>query len=287
MLNIYNLLLAGGFGIFILLDTLASARVFPKTAFWKVRGILSAAMYFVLASYSPYLWSEWMSGMQLIDASHLPLWLAIPLGYITLQFCNYAWHRLLHKSDFMWRWFHQMHHSAERVDIYGALYFTPLDAIGFTFSGSFALVVVMGISPLAAALTGLIAGLISLFTHANIKTPRWIGYIIARPEYHSVHHMRGRHNSNFSELTWWDMLFGTFENPRTFNSQVGFYDGASLRIPEMLIGRDVTRPRSNKDVRKDDDQHPRKLESVLTSVFAFLVVIVPMSGWAIALSALV
>jgi len=36
----------------------------------------------------------------------------------------------------LWRGFHQMHHSAERVDAFGAFYFSPLDIIGFTMLSS-------------------------------------------------------------------------------------------------------------------------------------------------------
>ena len=33
-------------------------------------------------------------------------------------------------------------------------------------------------------------------------------------------------------------MFGTFANPRAHREQVGFVDGASARIEDMLIGRD-------------------------------------------------
>jgi hypothetical protein len=39
------------------------------------------------------------------------------------------------------------------------------------------------------------------------------------------------------------MVFGTFRNPRSVEGlEVGFYNGASGRIPEMLIGREVATP---------------------------------------------
>lgn len=38
------------------------------------------------------------------------------------------------------------------------------------------------------------------------------------------------------------MLFGTFRNPKTMNEEAGFYDGASSRVGEMLLGRDVSEP---------------------------------------------
>jgi hypothetical protein len=52
------------------------------------------------------------------------------------------------------------------------------------------------------------------------------------------------HQHNFSDLPLWDMIFGTFENPATFDGEAGFYDGASRRIGSMLLGRDVTSPAS-------------------------------------------
>jgi sterol desaturase/sphingolipid hydroxylase (fatty acid hydroxylase superfamily) len=57
-----------------------------------------------------------------------------------------------------------------------------------------------------------------------------------------VHHERGVHAFNYSDLPLWDMVFGTFRNPETWDGEAGFYGGASSRIGEMLIGRDVSEP---------------------------------------------
>jgi len=51
------------------------------------------------------------------------------------------------------------------------------------------------------------------------------------------------HRYNYSDLPLWDMVFGTFRNPPTWEGEVGFYTGGSARVWEMLIGRDVTTPR--------------------------------------------
>lgn len=241
MFNIINFILVGGLAAFILIDTLFPARKFPKVSFWKVRGVLTMAMYFVLASYAPFLWAGWFGEYRLIDATALPLWIAAPLGYAVSQFFTYWWHRALHASDILWRVFHQMHHSIERMDAWGALYHSPLDIIGFTFMSSLALTIGIGLDPMAAAIAGVFGGFAVFFTHTNIKTPRWIGHIMARPENHGLHHQRGRHAGNYGELMLWDRLFGTWENPKEWNGQAGFYDGASDRVWEMLTFRDVTR----------------------------------------------
>ena len=36
------------------------------------------------------------------------------------------------------------------------------------------------------------------------------------------------------------MMFGTFRNPKGYEMDTGFYDGASARIVDMLLCRDVS-----------------------------------------------
>jgi len=82
---------------------------------------------------------------------------------------------------------------------------------------------------------------LSVFQHSNIRTPRWLGYIVQRPESHTHHHERGVHAGNHGDLPVFDMMFGTFRDPRDFAPQTGFYDGASARVADMLRFRDVSR----------------------------------------------
>ena len=79
---------------------------------------------------------------------------------------------------------------------------------------------------------GLHAG---VFQHANIRTPGWLGYIIQRPEQHCVHHERGVHAFNYANLPLWDMVFGTFKNPRVWQRMAGFYSGSSQPTKRMLL----------------------------------------------------
>ncbi|HEX9810218.1 MAG TPA: sterol desaturase family protein, partial [Alphaproteobacteria bacterium] len=123
-----------------------------------------------------------------------------------------------------------------------AFYFSPLDMIGWTLLGSLALVVVVGVDARAATILVLAITFLGAFQHANIKTPRWLGYLVQRPESHTVHHGRGVHYYNFADLPVFDMLFGTFHNPADFEMETGFYEGASARVVDMLLFRDVSRP---------------------------------------------
>ncbi len=86
-------------------------------------------------------------------------------------------------------------------------------------------------------MAGGVSSLLSLFQHANLRTPGWLGWIVQRPEGHGLHHERGVHAYNYGDLAIWDVVFGTFRNPRTWSGEAGFYDGASSRLGEMLVGR--------------------------------------------------
>jgi sterol desaturase/sphingolipid hydroxylase (fatty acid hydroxylase superfamily) len=78
-----------------------------------------------------------------------------------------------------------------------------------------------------------------MFQHANVRTPRWLGYLVQRPENNALHHERGVHAWNYGNIALWDQLRGTWRNPATWDAKAGFFDGASARLPEMLRGRDI------------------------------------------------
>ena len=164
------------------------------------------------------------------------------VGFALADIASYGIHRLLHNVPFFWRWAHQMHHSAERVDIAGSAYLHPVD--NFIQGGvNILAVMLLGLSPTAAALAGYISFFVGAFQHMNVRTPHWLGYVIQRPEAHAVHHTRGVHAYNYGNFMVWDLLFGTFRNPASFAGPAGFWDGASSKVGAMLIGRDVGEPK--------------------------------------------
>jgi sterol desaturase/sphingolipid hydroxylase (fatty acid hydroxylase superfamily) len=237
MIGLYHYIAAGLFAGFVLLELLLHGRKFPPVARWRLKGTAFTLLYFAVATYAPLFWDGWLGQHRLFGADTLPLWAQIVGGFLALELGIYVWHRTMHNTPFLWRWFHQMHHSAERVDIWGALYFHPFDTIGWAFVGSLTLVLGFGVSAEAAIVVNVLATFYGLFQHANIRTPHWLGYIIQRPESHSCHHERGVHARNYSDLPLWDIVFGTFHNPKEFTGQVGFYDGGSKKLGPLLLGR--------------------------------------------------
>ena len=108
----------------------------------------------------------------------------------------------------------------------------------------------LGVGLGAAAVAGavLLSGLAELFYHWNVRTPHWLGYLFQRPESHCVHHQEGVHSYNFADLPLWDILFGTFHNPRVAQFRCGFGPGHEHRLAEMLWGVDVNRTPSERSL---------------------------------------
>ncbi|MBL0923619.1 MAG: sterol desaturase family protein [Sphingomonadaceae bacterium] len=225
---------------FAVLDIARPARALPQVSLWRTKGVASFIAYFTAAICGPLFWDSLIAQHTLFDASALPLWLQIIGGFFALELGVYLWHRTMHSADRLWRHIHQWHHSAERIDIWGAFWFHPLDMIGWALLGSLALVGGFGVSLEAGITISLIAAFCSMFQHANIRTPRWLGYLITRPESHALHHERGAHRYNYGDVPWFDILFGTFRNPEHAPEQAGFFDGALNRIGALLIGRKIS-----------------------------------------------
>ncbi len=232
------------YALLIIWEALFPAIVLPKVKGWKLKGLASFAVYFFLSSYLPLLTDPFLSEYQFFDLTSLG---NVGGGLVAIglyEFGVFVWHRAMHKSDYLWRIFHQMHHSAERMDTYGAFYFSLFDMIGFTFLGSICLALLIGVTPQAVTIMLLTTMFLGIFQHTNIKTPQWLGYIIQRPESHTVHHAKGIHKYNYSDLPIFDIIFGTFKNPKTYEHETGFYDGASSKIIEMLTFKDINKFKS-------------------------------------------
>jgi sterol desaturase/sphingolipid hydroxylase (fatty acid hydroxylase superfamily) len=233
------------FGALVTWEALAPARPLPAIKGWRLRGLLAFAAYFFLSSYLPLIWTGFLARFQLFDLTALGTWFGAAVGLLAYELGVYVWHRSMHASDWLWRSFHQMHHSAERLDTFSAFWFSPLDMIGWTALFSICLTLIVGLTPEATTVVVLATTFLSTFQHANLRTPRWLGYLVQRPESHSRHHERGVHAGNYSDLPLFDLMFGTFHNPHTFAAQTGFEDGASSRLADLLLARDISSARAS------------------------------------------
>jgi len=221
-------------------EAIFPARKLPPIRFWRIKGIVAFFLFFFLSTYLPLFYARWLPSAQLVDLTNMNVAIASVAGILLYELGMYVWHLSMHKSNALWRIFHQMHHSAERLDTYGAFFFSPFDMIGFTLLGSVCFSLVMGLPPQAVTIVLLVTNFFSIFQHANVRTPSLLGYIIQRPESHAVHHAKGVHAFNYSDLPVFDLIFGTFRNPKEYVRETGFFDGASSKIFDMLSFRDIS-----------------------------------------------
>ena len=101
-------------------EALAPARALPSVAYWQVRGLVAFVLYFYLASYLPLIWDQYLTPYQLFDLTGLGTALGAIVGLLLYEVGVLVWHWSMHRFDRLWRGLHQMHHSAERLDTYGA-----------------------------------------------------------------------------------------------------------------------------------------------------------------------
>jgi sterol desaturase/sphingolipid hydroxylase (fatty acid hydroxylase superfamily) len=241
METILTILIPVTFLALFALERIFPARPLPKVGWWVLKGFICFVLFGALNAIVPATIAEQVT--KRVTPVNLEF-----LGFggtvvvlVASDAVSYWVHRFLHRVHFVWRWTHQMHHSAERFDVLGAVYFHPLDA-AVQIGVPTLFVALLGVTPNAAALAGFIGFFVATFQHLNVKTPKWLGYVVLRPEQHSLHHQRNLHAYNYGNFAFMDLLFGTFRNPEGFSAEQGFWDGASAKVGSMLIGRDVGEP---------------------------------------------
>ncbi|MBD8524990.1 sterol desaturase family protein [Pseudomarimonas arenosa] len=209
----------------------------PKVQGWIARLIVLNAVQVAIVYIGALTWDGWIPQWHLFNAAQLSTPLGIALGYLTVTFVYYWWHRARHEVPLLWRWLHQVHHSPVRIECLMSFYKHPLEIFLNGLLSSWLLHGLLGLSASSAAVVVVMTGVAELFYHWNVRTPYWLGFIFQRPEMHRRHHARDWHRSNYSDLPIWDLLFGTFDNPRATPPACGFANGAERELHHLLLGR--------------------------------------------------
>jgi sterol desaturase/sphingolipid hydroxylase (fatty acid hydroxylase superfamily) len=227
-------------------DRFWPAREMPEIAGpWRAWGVFFWLLTAVVNGAAPYALRPVLAGHHLLHGAVLGELPGAVVGFTLYDLIVYWLHRLWHRVPFLWRWVHQMHHAPERMDPAGMAFFHPLEIVGLAVTSAIFYGGVLGLTPEAASLAGTFFVAIGMFQHSNLRTPRWVGWLVQRPEAHGVHHERGRAGANYSDLPIWDLLFGTFENPSRWDAPVGLKDGALREWRALLLGQDLlTRTRN-------------------------------------------
>lgn len=212
----------------------------PHVKTWPLRVLCINAVQLGVVLLAGVSWERWFSDASLFRLSdHVSPVLGGLIAYFIATFVFYWWHRMRHTNAWLWRLFHQIHHSPQRLEVITSFYKHPGEMVVNSLIGSLLVFATLGLSPEAGAVYTLCTALGEFFYHTNVKTPRWVGLVFQRPEMHRIHHQHGRHKNNYGDIVWWDMLFGTYENPREWTHTCGFDAEKEELLCDMLRYRDV------------------------------------------------
>lgn len=219
-------------------------RVLPTVKGWWPRAIALNAGQVGVVVLAGLTWDHLLQRASLFDLqSRLSFPAQVAVGYLTATFVYYWWHRARHQIELFWVLCHQLHHSPQRIEVITSFYKHPVELLFNSLISGATSYALLGLSIEAAAWVTSISALAEFFYHLNVRTPRWVGWFVQRPEMHRIHHERGRHFDNFADLPVWDLLFGTYRNPATFERPCGFRPEREARFLDMLRFRNVNGPR--------------------------------------------
>lgn len=225
--------------VFFIAERVLPGRELPEAPGWYARAAFLNICQVGIVLLAGVAWNRWEQRWSVFHISRvMPPVAQGLLGWFIGTFVFYWWHRARHDSNFLWRVCHQIHHSASRIEILTAFYKHPVEIAADSMLASALLFSLLGASLAGSAWFNVFAVMGEYFYHSNLRTPRWLGYFIQRPEHHSIHHQLDLHAFNYGDITWWDRLFGTFREAEEFAPQCGFPEGHEKHLGRMLLFRD-------------------------------------------------
>lgn len=155
---------------------------------------------------------QWKSGVNYLYGA--PSFFKTIVAFLIMDYTNYLWHVLNHKSTFLWK-FHLVHHTDPDLDLSTATRFHFGELIGSVFfRGLF--VLLSGATAMQVLLYEIIFEGATQFHHTNWKLPyqleKNLNKIIVTPRMHGIHHsvIRDETDSNYSVIfSIWDRLHNT------------------------------------------------------------------------------
>lgn len=165
------------------------------------------------------------SRLQII--SDWSIWQQLVFFTITHDLYIYWFHRLQHRSKYLWR-IHEAHHSNKKIDWLAGSRSHPLEIL-INQTIEFAPMVLLGAPAVVMLYKGVIDAIWGMYIHSNINVQSGkLQYIINGPEMHRWHHAEDKraYDNNFStKIAIWDWLFSTaFFPKREKANQYGLED---------------------------------------------------------------
>ena len=144
--------------------------------------------------------------------SVMPEWALWIITFILIDFIFYFYHRISHRSRFLWA-IHMSHHSSEEMNFFVSFrqaWLGPISKIPF-----FMLLPLIGLDPTMIAVAGVISTLWGVIGHTQVINKLGpLEWVFNTPSHHRVHHGSNLQyiDKNYGNLLIiWDRSFGTFE----------------------------------------------------------------------------
>jgi sterol desaturase/sphingolipid hydroxylase (fatty acid hydroxylase superfamily) len=144
--------------------------------------------------------------------SFMPIWAIWTMAFISIDFMFYFFHRLSHRTRFLWA-IHMSHHSSEEMNFavsFRQAWFGPVAKLPF-----FMALPLIGLDPTVIAVAGVVSTLWGIVGHTQIIGRLGpLEWVFNTPSHHRVHHGANEAyiDKNYGNLfIIWDRLFGTFE----------------------------------------------------------------------------
>ncbi len=183
-------------------------------------------------------------GWGLLNYYQVPLFVAIVVSVIVLDFIIYLQHVMVHAVPALWR-LHRVHHADPDYDVTTGARFHTFEII-LSMLIKFATIIVLGPPIVAVIIFEVVLNATAMFNHSNVSMPkgldRVLRWFVVTPDMHRVHHSveDDEANSNFGfNLPWWDRLFGTYRDQPRGGHQgmtIGIHQYRSIKQVSWLPG---------------------------------------------------
>ena len=205
----------------------------------------------ILLGFVAYGFYVWLWDYRLFDLG--TGWLVVAACFILDDLRYYWYHRIAHRSRFVWAE-HVNHHSSQHYNLTTALRQSWTGTFTFTWLLR-APLILLGFHPAMVIFVGGLNLIYQFWIHTEAigKMPRWFEAVMNTPSHHRVHHGRNARylDANYAGvLIIWDRMFGTFVPEQASEKpdyglvhNLGTFNPLRVAFHEWLaMARDVVRP---------------------------------------------
>lgn len=199
----------------------------------------------VSVNLSRLAWNHFFSHPMMNDLLFFfsPLWTLHPvmkiiISLLGLDFCLYWIHRWMHVNRTLWKT-HEWHHSPSHLYWFSGYRTSFMHAFIYAIPQILITFYIVKLNFTEIVWVASIGVLFQVWTHANITVRLGLlEKLIITPQFHRLHHSKGKlMKTNYGVFVpWWDMIFGSYENPDNHPSDYALGVKAARPLWRSLIG---------------------------------------------------